>query len=62
MYETYSDFCPVSNSEETIEVDYIPYSSLGSMKTYYRKGRYSYSNPNCFNEDCPLYNSAPNGF
>ena len=62
MYETYSDFCSVSNSEETIEVNYIPYSSLGSAKTHYTKGRYSCSNSTCSNENCPLYNSAPNSF
>lgn len=62
MQKIFTEMCPITNSEQSINVDYIPYSSLGSIRTYYTKGRFSCSNHKCDNEDCPLYNNAPVSF
>lgn len=62
MNKIYSDLCSISNSNETINIDYIPYTGLGISKTYYKKGRFSCSNSACNFENCPLYNKAPLSF
>lgn len=62
MIKTFNQICPVVNEATDVTIDYKELSSLGSSKISYIKGRYSCSNPNCPNQDCPIYNNAPKVF
>lgn len=62
MVKEFLDLCPISNSKETITVNYKPYSGLELNKTFYTKARFSCSNPTCNHENCPLFKKAPSSF
>ncbi len=62
MQKTFSSICPITNSKQSIDVDYKSYSPLGSTETYYTKSTFSCSNLDCNHENCPLYNNAPISF
>lgn len=56
MYTDISGFCPMTNSEKTIEVQYISATTLEG--TYTRKGKYVRC-IGCNNSSCPIYENAP---
>jgi hypothetical protein len=56
MYKDISGFCPITNTQKTIEVQYVSVVTMDG--TYTRKGKYVRC-IDCHNYSCPIYENAP---
>jgi hypothetical protein len=58
MHKQITGYCTISNSEKTININYITASSLDSEKVSV-KGLMDSKCVGCNSQSCPLYENAP---